>query len=284
MNDIILYIRRFGKWIYKKTTYRPIRTVFKNTDTILKKINKGKIVIARRNGIVFELELNQLIDSEVFYNGAFEPITTKAIQKFVRPGMTAFDIGANVGWHTLNLATLVGQKGRVYAFEPTEWAIGKLKKNLSLNSGFNNVIIEGLALSDIIEFKKHYRIRSRWDVEGRKTAKEEGYSDFMTLDTYCEEKSINKIDFIKIDVDGYECKIIKGGLNTLKKSRPILVIEMGDYWLRSAGDNIENLVVLLDSIGYTYLNEDDFSEIKDIISFVKSIECEKTVNVICIPE
>lgn len=283
MLDIIVNIRGIAVQIYKRIPGKPFLFIFKTIDNIYKKINRSRIIVVNRNRINFELELNQLIDSNIYYNGVFELATVAGYQKIVKPGMVVFDIGANVGCHALNLARLVGPQGEIYAFEPTNWAYKKLEKNLSLNKWLNNVIIERLALSDEIGFNKRYSFRSKWDVEGNSTDKEEGVINYITLDAYCEKHSISDVDFIKIDVDGYERKIIKGGMKILKKSRPVIIIEMGDYWLRSVGDNIEQLVALLNSIGYKYFSEENFLEYNDVIRFVKSLEGEKTINVICIP-
>src|SRR5271165_6032794 len=91
-----------------------------------------RTVTATVDGVTYELHLDELIDSSIYYTGAFEPETTAAIRRLVRTGFVALDIGANVGCHTLRMAKLVGTAGRVFAFEPMPWARAKLQKNLSL--------------------------------------------------------------------------------------------------------------------------------------------------------
>ncbi len=81
-------------------------------------LNKRRNVIARIDGITYELDLTQYIDSTIYFQGSFEAETTAVIERLVEPGMVVLDIGANIGSHTLRLARLVGQNGLVIAFEP----------------------------------------------------------------------------------------------------------------------------------------------------------------------
>ena len=94
---------------------------------------KPKTIISTVNGIKYELDLSQSIDAHIHFFGYFEHDVTKCIAKFTKQTMTVLDIGANIGCHTLPLAHLVGNTGKVIAFEPMEWARKKLIRNCSLN-------------------------------------------------------------------------------------------------------------------------------------------------------
>src|SRR6266481_4647933 len=88
--------------------------------------------IVKRDDMIFDLDLSQGIDFAI-YLGIFEPGTRNALKELVKPSSVVLDIGANIGVHTLLLARLVGPSGRVLSFEPTEFAIQKLCRNLDLN-------------------------------------------------------------------------------------------------------------------------------------------------------
>src|SRR5262249_31927126 len=90
-------------------------------------------VQATRKGLRYDLDLSQAIDLTIFVMGSFEPSTVAAFRRYVKPGATVLDIGANIGAHTLQLARLVGPQGRVLSFEPTDFAFAKLRRNLQLN-------------------------------------------------------------------------------------------------------------------------------------------------------
>src|ERR1039458_2455307 len=78
--------------------------------------------IVRRSGHRWALDLKEGIDFSIFLFGAFEPGTVSTLKRLVKAGDTVFDIGANVGAHTLGLASSVGPDGTVFAFEPTDFA------------------------------------------------------------------------------------------------------------------------------------------------------------------
>lgn len=276
---MIAYIRKITKKIYNCL---PVRFPFlARFDRFYRSIYSGKVVIVERYGSKMELHLDQSIDSAIFFNGCFEPNTVNAILKLLKPGNIAFDIGANVGCHCMLMANVVGSYGKVFAFEPTDWGFKKLKRNYELNS-YNNLVIERLALSDEKKIFSNYEFRSQWLVSAKLTSKEKGQVDFITLDEYVKNISLDNIDFIKIDVDGYEYKIICGGQRVIQKFKPILIIEMGDTWLRSVGDTIEKLHSLLAPF-YSFYRDQDYSLIPDVVEAVKRLPGDQTINVICIP-
>ena len=134
---------------YSRLPVKPFRGKLARLYQAHQLANRNRAVIkAKVDGIIYQLDLNELIDRSIFYEGCFEPMTTAVINKYVNPGMTVLDIGANIGCHTLRLAKLVGKNGKVIAFEPMSWAYLRLKRNIELND-FNNIILEKLALSNI---------------------------------------------------------------------------------------------------------------------------------------
>ena len=103
-------------------------------------IGRGPRAVCRRRGINWSLDLNEGIDLSIYLLRSYEPQMLRAYTALVRPDDTIFDIGANIGAHTLHFARLVGRKGRVHAFEPTDFAFGKLKTNLALNPDYASVV------------------------------------------------------------------------------------------------------------------------------------------------
>ena len=100
----------------------------------------------KRHGIQWSLDLNEGIDFSIYLIGSFEPRTHRLYRKIIKPGQTVLNIGANVGSHTLPLAKLVGNYGRVVAFEPTAFAYGKLMVNIALNPKLSHRIIPKQAM------------------------------------------------------------------------------------------------------------------------------------------
>ena len=98
-------------------------------------------VRCRRRGINWDLDLNEGFDLSIYLLGAYEPRSLNAYRPLIRPGFVVFDIGANIGAHALHFAQLVGEHGRVYAFEPTRFALEKLRQNLVFASFIALLII-----------------------------------------------------------------------------------------------------------------------------------------------
>lgn len=238
---------KIAKIIYKKT---PLLSVRKFLFETYARIVRGRRVVSNIDGVVFDLELGELIDLALYLD-KFEPSVVKAIKEFCKPGMVVLDIGANIGAHCMRLGSIVGDKGRVYAFEPTTIAFTKLERNLALNSQLN-VKIFRLALSNETQTKCTISFRSSWRTDGsQKDSKCD--VDFVKLDDWAKNNGVNCVDLIKLDVDGNEYGVLAGGMELLKRSRPIFLMEMvGPHF----ADSTKNPFLLLESMGYGFSNID----------------------------
>lgn len=270
--------------IYRKLPIKPFRGIFAELYRKHRLLNRNRIITATRDGIKYRLDLNELIDSAIYYNGCFEPAATAIIDKYTQEGMTVLDVGANNGCHTLHFAKLVGKMGKVIAFEPMSEAILRLKCNMELND-FDNIVVEKIALSNVNKKKQSAYFRTSWTLDGSKLniAGNKEDVDFFTLDEYVKNKRLDKIDFIKLDVDGYEYKVLSGGRNSIKRFTPIILVELGKYTLKEAGDSLEDLIDLLASLGYSFYSESDLEEYSDKESLLNAVPSDGTINVLCQP-
>ncbi len=257
-------LRVIARW-YMGLGCRPLKRLVAQLYSFVSSVRRRRTVIATIDGITYELDLNENIDSAIYYAGCFEPYVTRAIENLCREGMTVLDIGANVGCHTLRLAKLVGPSGKVIAFEPAPGALSKLRRNVELND-FRNIVIEPLALSNENRENQEVTLSCSWPISSagidasRLHPLHHGYMtrvtvDFVTLDHYVESQGITTIDLIKLDVDGYELRVIQGGANTLRACKPIILMELQPWGLAEIGDNAEDLVSLLLELGYKFYSE-----------------------------
>jgi FkbM family methyltransferase len=161
------------------------------------------------------------------------------------------DIGANIGYHTFRMSKLTGPSGRVYAVEPTSWAYRKLTRNASLNPDLNNITFSQVGLSNIdtgivpVQFQSSYRL------DGKQQSATENI-ELVTLDTYLERENIKKLDFIKLDVDGFEGKILQGAAKSLTKLKPSILMELNPATMLENGDDPDDMVQLLVQAGYHF--------------------------------
>ncbi|MSO89341.1 MAG: FkbM family methyltransferase [Rhodospirillaceae bacterium] len=219
----------------------------------------GSAAEVRRNGLRWRLDLDEGIDFSIFLLGAFEAATVAACERLVRAGDVVLDIGANIGAHTLPLARLVGPTGRVVAFEPTDFAFAKLSANLALNPVYAaRVTVAQTMLLDRGDGPIPRTLPSSWPLAGgadvhpklRGRDMTTAGAGALTLDTYLAENAIRRVDFIKLDVDGFECRVLTGAEATLRRCRPVIVMELSPYILDERGDSLDRLLDILETARY----------------------------------
>jgi FkbM family methyltransferase len=273
---------------YLKLPFRPFKETLIRLYGALRSISKNRVVIATVEGITYELDLNEVIDSEIYFTGSYEPYVTEAINKLCREGFVVLDIGANIGAHTFRFAKIAGPKGKVIAFEPMSWAFTKLKRNMELND-FGNVILEKVALSNRNINNQEIGFVCSWPVKALDGARlhpvhrapiMKDTASFITLDDYLKKKGVGKIDLIKLDVDGYELKVIQGMIETLRLYKPLIIMELSTYTLGEVGDDIKDLISLLKDIGYKFYSGKKMKVFPDTGSLLNSIPSTGLINVI----
>jgi len=272
--------------VYQKLPFRPFRSTLALLYADYRKARKDGKVYATVGHINYLLDLNEMIDCQIYYQGVYERVETERIRQIVKPGMFVCDVGANIGYFTLNLARLVGDTGRVFAFEPTEWAFRRLSTNITLND-FRNIVANKYALSDSSATgRKDTRIaafRASWTLDGSSPTSKDETLEFTTLDQYFGNDH-KRLDFMKIDVDGYEYRVIKGARETIQTFRPILFLEIGRWTMEEVGDRPEELVDLLADLGYCFLNPDGSKRYSSPRHLLDAIPFHQAKNILCIPD
>ena len=174
--------------------------------------------------------------------GSWEPEVMSVMRRVVLPDAVCLDIGANVGAHTLALASLA-PRGRVYAFEPSARTFDFLRFNIASNRMVNATAIK-LGLSNTAGLREfHYfknyagcslsggggegpdvdaMMKKAWGVAWER---ETETAEFTTLDAWADAAGLDRLDFVKMDVEGFERYVIEGGERTLRRFRPILISE-----------------------------------------------------------
>ena len=222
-------------------------------------VGKNNCANVRRGGIEWCLDLSEGIDFSIYLLGAFERSTHAALQKLIRSGDTVFDVGANIGAHTLGIARSVGPTGSVYAFEPTDVAFGRLKRNLALNPELKlRTRAHEILLAEEATAPLEPEIYASWPLNTDHSVhpKHRGklatalHASVDTLDRFVEREAIDRLDLIKIDVDGHEYPVLKGALKTLARFRPVLVMEISPYVHNEQKHGFGALVGLLRDAGY----------------------------------
>lgn len=210
-----------------------------------------------------------------------------AFLSLVRDGDVVFDIGANRGNFTLLFSHIVGNQGRVHAFEPVLPTFRALSERAAKEQHFPNVSLNHFALGEKAgNFEIHIpagdfgqaslqkHSAGSWSKPGTETLT----CEVRTLDSYWVEQQLTKIDFIKIDVEGAELPALRGGLKLLNQFHPVIHLEFCPDWTDAFGYNLPDIFSLLQGHGYQYFYQGDLTPMET--SFIPS---EKTAscNIIC---
>jgi FkbM family methyltransferase len=196
--------------------------------------------------------------------GSYELPKRQAMQKHLKPGMTAYDLGAHVGYFTLLLSRLVGEQGAVYAFEPLAENCQVLRRHLQLNN-VGNVVLQECAVSDTQGEVVFYQDPSSYEgsiVTHGVAEKAKAFFKVptMALDDFVYSLGNRPPDFIKMDIEGAEYLACLGMERILKEHRPIMFIALhGPEVGKNCGSFLKTLqykIVTLDHVPFDDYDHD----------------------------
>jgi FkbM family methyltransferase len=235
-------------------------------------IAHAKKHLPKYSGNIVNIHGNQMYlqsDSvELVGFGVLEPLVTEVFEKTVRKGYVVLDIGANIGYYTLIAARKVGVEGRVYAFEPELANFELLRKNVKLNN-YRNVVLEKKAVSNKNGTSKLYVDHT--STGGHSLTQKSNMSiqvETVTVDSYFEK--MERIDLIKMDIEGAETLVIQGMSDVLNKNKHLkIIMEFDIKAIKHAGFTLRQLTEPLFNQGFrAYVIEsgekiDALSSLKD---------------------
>jgi FkbM family methyltransferase len=197
----------------------------------------------------YHLESRWFTEWQVLFYGRQDKDIHRWIVDRVKPEWVAFDIGANFGYYSCLIASLCS---KVHAFEPVSWLADRVEANAILNK-LTNLTVNRMGLSDISGLAKLNLpdvLDGNWGTSSlvRRPASNRGqFSEVTlgTLDEYC-DATASRMDFVKIDVEGAEDLVLRGGRRSIEKWRPYMVIECNR-------ESAANVLQLLASMRYRFI-------------------------------
>lgn len=237
--------------VIRKFYYMCYRCV-KNINIDVSKENLLKI-----NGYEMKtLAYDEGISRELSVSKVHEPLCTQIILNEVNNGDVCLDIGANIGYYALLENKLVGEKGKVIAIEPSPRNYNLLKENLKLQFqnntdtfNFATGIQDGIVDFIITKESNWCKVKEK-NSQVKKTDKLISVT-IKNTDNFLEKNNYTKIDFIRMDVEGYEINILKGLVKTLEKFHPKMMIEVHYNFLKK--DGILELIKFLKKYNYSIM-------------------------------
>lgn len=194
-------------------------------------------------------------DSMEFSVREFEPGVTQLFKEKVKKGFVVVDVGAHIGYYTLLSAKLVGPEGKVFAFEPSPENAALLRRGVKEN-GFDVEVIEK-AVSDAAGSATLFMSQVSNDNRCYDTGGNRKKISVQTLklDDFFRG---GRVDFIKVDVDGFEFRVLRGAKDILSGAKaPMFVSEFNSHYLEQAGEEPEEYLRYLFNLGFRVYNIGD---------------------------
>jgi FkbM family methyltransferase len=218
-------------------------------EAILRHMRSREVECHPLPGITVSLRTNQRIERWM-WAGAYERELVQLMKKTLKSGMTVLDVGANIGYFSALASGLVGKSGQVHAFEPMPQNLSRLRQNLS---AFRWAHAFPYAVGDATGKAAIYFNESEagWasllnsdDLERRADA------DVIRLDDWVSNHTVDRIDFMKMDIEGGEFHALQGAQVMLSRFRPVIVAELNAVCLARDHRKPEDVLALLRGLGY----------------------------------
>jgi FkbM family methyltransferase len=241
----LFYLRHVpGYWLkdylrYGLVSYAPAHARFSNKD-----------------GIVFDLDLSETVQRSIYCLHYFEPRDAEMFKHLVQPGTVMLDVGANIGQYALITAKFGGKNARVYAFEPSPAVRQRLQHHLTINQASQVEVVAkavgsapGVAQFYPAAGEDNSGVGSLLPAESHRDdlRSQEGIEvEVTTLDIFVREQKLERVDMIKVDVEGFDFEALKGGEALLRNNpKVILMVELEDENLQQAGSSSAAIITYL---------------------------------------
>jgi FkbM family methyltransferase len=252
-------VNLFHKTIIQKLISSPGRFIYSKILESITKVSRKTIKIRAKTfwGENMILVIPEQVSITISRYGFFEEGLTRMLLTYLKPGMIFFDIGSHFGYFTLLASHIIGNNGKVCAFEPTPSTFDILKTNtLKLkNAVLNNLAIYSakklLTINDFgIEYSAYNSIYgARLPEKTISRLKAKKYQiEAISIDEYVESTGI-KPHFIKIDAESSDYQVLLGMEKTIEKLYPIITVEVGDC-KREGVPSSKELITFLEKKGY----------------------------------
>lgn len=249
-----LFDERISTWLYNKF--------------IKNKFLSG-ITWFNEESISINFTSTEYIERRVWMLGEYETEIKKVFETYVPFDGIVLDIGANIGINTIRLSNCVGSRGRVYSFEPIPFNQQRFAKNIKLNK-IENARLEPFALGSNNE-SILIKYNESEENMGAISLREKSDSGLLITvkkgDDWVQEHNISSIDFMKIDVEGYEWEVISGFENTINKFHPGILVEWDLNYMKQNGVSLFEWQKFIDKYNYKVYQVNKYELVQ--IEFIK---------------
>lgn len=237
-----------------------------------KKISSGLVV--NRYGTEFWIDSRNNTDV-TFASKRYEIETNDFLKSILNNQDIVVEIGANVGTQSFLIASLIAPHGMVYSVEPSEYGVGMLKIRRSTSEYKDNIKIIEAFCTDSTKNKIQTSCLARFphNEDGfNRNIEEIRGAEYISIDQIINslvgQKDRRKLILIKIDVDGPELNCLKGGIKSISKYKPFILIEISAVCLIKYNHTPKDIYEFMEELGYIY----SYSIMRKTITDLKDVE------------
>jgi FkbM family methyltransferase len=206
-----------------------------------------------RGGHRWRLNPADFVQADVFWLGRKDYYDLYHLRRLLQPGHVFLDIGANFGYYSVTLAARLDKRGVIHAIEPNPPTLARLRHHVAINGLAEVIQVHAVALSD--QAGTATLAQREGNSGSAHIVPLEGASApvrLTTLDAFCEEQRLPRLDAVKIDVEGFEERVLLGGRQSLRRWRPVLLLELEPARLADKQTSAERVTRLLRELGYAF--------------------------------
>jgi len=218
----------------------------------------GETRISLTNGLTFSWRPEEPREavSILVNHGDYEPEERLILEAIAETTEVVIDIGANIGWYAVHLASVLPDRGHLFAFEPARTTFHRLCRNIALNCLEDKITPRNCALAEepgvavlhvpAFSGSPAASLRNLQPAEGGREVE----CRVRTLDAEIESLGVSGVELIKCDVEGAEFSVLKGGTKMIERDRPIIFLEMLRKWSKVFGYSPNDIISFLGNFGY----------------------------------
>ena len=239
----------------------PVRGKGRLAEQILRHAKTETLKCSPLHGLEIRLRRSQRIE-RLMWAGAYEPRLVALLKKILKPSMTVFDVGANIGYLAAIAAGLTGEGGCVHAFDPNPDCYACLKLNLG---AFSQASAHQLAISDYVGTLPLYLSENSeeqgWGslLKDSATVRQTMDVAVTTIDDFVAKFGIRRVDLVKIDIEGNEIHALRGAKKLIERDHPAIIAELNATCLARDDAKPSDVIELLTNSGYSvrFLDSDN---------------------------
>ncbi|MEC3907606.1 FkbM family methyltransferase [Tamlana sp. 2201CG12-4] len=292
-NKVLITLSRTTR---KLPYHRRLNQIYKHFNRLLLALGAEPVVEAKmQDGTTLLVDLSTKTERISFYTGKYDPELIAIVQSLYNPDTCFLDVGANIGFYSVSMGNFIRSKkgsGKVVAFEPFEGNYLRFFNNLKINELLGICDANKFGLSNKCEdteitLREDFKHGSSTGNAAIRTseAMDKGFKvspiKLRILDNVWQEKysDYNKIDIIKMDIEGHEDFCLAGGKETIKENRPIILMEVNKPYYNARQVKLDELFFPLIPENYNIYGRNGTSW-----RLIKSLEDCKTIdNVFLVP-